>query len=270
MINRSRQGLPYFTYASLDTYLDLVHFTTTNKGGFSNNKYGGLNVSFAVGEDSALVAKNRDLIAKVFDLDPQKLLFGRQIHEQAIHVVKQDFFKRSPEERLQQLMAVDGLITDLKDVCLCVLSADCAGILLYDPHKAVIGAIHAGWQGTVKKIATNAIHIMCHKFGCQPKDIVAVIGPCISMDSYEVGDEVAARFAEIFGEDKAIIDRTYSRAHVDIAAANRQLLINSGLEPSNITLSGVCTYKSNDQFYSARKGDKGRFCSGIVISKSNG
>ncbi|NER85142.1 MAG: peptidoglycan editing factor PgeF [Leptolyngbya sp. SIO1D8] len=270
MINRSRQGLPYFTHASLDTYPDLVNFTTTNKGGFSNNEYGGLNVSFAVGEESMLVAKNRNLIAEVFDLDPQKLLFGRQIHEQAIRVIKQDFFKRSPEERLQRLMAVDGLITDLKDVCLCVLSADCAGILLYDPGKSVIGAIHAGWRGTVKKIATNAIHIMCHKFGCQPKDIVAVMGPCISMDSYEVGDEVASGFAEIFGEDTALIDRSYPKPHVDIAAANRQLLINSGLGPSNITLSEVCTYKSNDQFYSARRGDKGRFCSGIMLSNRNG
>ena len=96
------------------------------------------------------------------------------------------------------------------------------------------------------------------------------MGPCISMDAYEVGDEVAAGFAEIFGEDTAIIDRSYPKPHVDVAAANRQLLINSGLAPDNIILPDVCTFKNNDQFYSSRRGDKGRFCSGIMISNSNG
>ena len=266
MINCVRQGLPYFTYPLLNDYPDLVHFTTTRHGGFSVGAYGELNVSFAVGEESTLVAQNRHLIASVFGLESHKLLFGRQIHERTIRVIKPDFFERPPEERHQQLTAVDGLITNLKEVCLCILSADCAGILLFDPQESVIGAIHAGWRGTVKKIATSAIDIMQQNFDCQASNIVAAIAPCIGVDSYEVGDEVASEFVEIFGENETIINRTYAKAHVDVAAANRRLLIDSGLSPANIAVSGACTFENNDQFYSARKGDKGRFCSGIMMS----
>ena len=270
MINCTRQGLPYYTYPLLNKYAGLVHFTTTRHGGFSGEGYGKLNVSFAVGEESTLVAQNRKLIADVFNLDPHKLLFGRQIHERSIRVIEKGFFKMPPEERHQQLTAVDGLITNLKDVCLCVLSADCAGILLFDPNKAVIAAIHAGWRGTVKKIVPNAIDMMQQGFGCRAEDIVAVIGPCIGVGAYEVGDEVAAKFVEVFGEDKAVVNRDYAKAHVDIAAANRRLLLESGLVPANIMVSGVCTFENNNQFYSARQGDKGRFCSGILLSNSAG
>ncbi|MCG8323184.1 MAG: peptidoglycan editing factor PgeF [Cytophagales bacterium] len=265
MVKKTSQGLPYFTYPLLNNYPDLVHFTTTRHGGFSNGEYGGLNVSFAVGEDSTLVAQNRHLIADAFALDSHQLLFGRQIHESNIRVIRQDFFEKSPEERYEQLTAIDSLITNLKNVCLCILTADCAGILLYDPKQAVISVIHAGWRGTVKKIATNVINKMRQEFDCRPADILAVIGPCIGLESYEVGDEVAKKFVEVFGENHAIIDRTYSKPHVAVAAANHRLLMDSGLSPENIALSGVCTFRNNDRFYSARQGDKGRFCSGISM-----
>ena len=270
MVKKTRQGLPYFTYPLFNDYPDLVHFTTTRYGGFSGGEYGGLNVSFAVGEDSKLVAQNRQLIADAFALDSHQLLFGRQIHESNIRVIRQGFFERSPEERYEQLTAIDGLITNLKSVCLCVLTADCAGILLYDPKQAVIGAIHAGWRGTVKKIATKAVSIMHQEFGCQPADILATISPCIGPESYEVGEEVATEFVNIFGENRTIINRSYPKPHVAVAAANRQLLIDSGLSSENIALSGVCTFRNNDQFYSARQGDKGRFCSGVRMINSNG
>ena len=269
MVEKTRQGLPYFTYPLFNDYPELVHFTTTRYGGFSSGEYGGLNVSFAVGEDSTVVAQNRQLIADAFALDSHQLLFGRQIHGNSIRVIRRGFFERSPAERYEQLTAIDGLITNLKNVCLCVLTADCAGILLYDPKQSVIGAIHAGWRGTVRKIATSIIDIMHREFGCQPVDMLAIISPCIGLESYEVGEEVATEFINVFGENQDIINRCYPKPHVAVASANRQLLIDSGLSAKNIALSGVCTFRNNDQFYSARQGDKGRFCSGISISNGN-
>ena len=110
---------------------------------------------------------------------------------------------------------------------------------------------------------------MSQEFDSQPTDILAVISPCIGLESYEVGHEVVEKFVEVFGENETIINRTFPKPHVDVAAANRRLLINSGLSPANIAVSGACTFENNDQFYSARKGDKGRFCSGISMNNGN-
>ena len=111
----------------------------------------------------------------------------------------------------------------------------------------------------------NAINLMRQEFGCQPAEMLATICPCIGVASYEVGEAVAAEFVMVFGENQAIIHRNYPKAHVNISAANSQLLIDSGLLPAHITMSETCTFENNEQFYSARRGDKGRFCSGIML-----
>ncbi len=265
MINFHQGSLPYYTYASLTKFPNLVHFTTTRRGGHSQGDFGGLNVSFAVGEAPDVVAQNRDQVAAFFDIDPERFLFGQQIHESNISVINHEFFDQVPRQQQKQLAGVDGLVTNLKEVCLCVLSADCAGILLFDPEKEVIAAVHAGWRGTVKKIVVNAVNLMQREFGSQPAAILATICPCIGVTSYEVGEAVAAEFVTVFGENQAIIHRNYPRAHVNISAANNQLLIDSGLLPAHIAMSETCTFENNEQFYSARRGDKGRFCSGIMI-----
>ncbi|MDN5215354.1 peptidoglycan editing factor PgeF [Fulvivirgaceae bacterium BMA12] len=265
MINFHEGSLPYYTYTSLAKFKNLTHFTTTRHGGHSQGDFGGLNVSFEVGEAPDAVAQNRNQIAAFFDIDPERLLFGQQIHESNISVIGREFFDQTPRQQQKQLAGTDGLVTNLREVCLCVLSADCAGILLFDPEKGVVAAVHAGWRGTVKKIVVNAVDSMQREFGSEPAEILATICPCIGVTSYEVGEAVATEFVKVFGENGAIIDRNYPKVHVNISAANNQLLIESGLLPAHIAMSETCTFENNTQFYSARRGDKGRFCSGIMM-----
>ena len=182
------------------------------------------------------------------------------------HVVCEDFVIR------QTLEGVDGLMTDIPEVCVCVSTADCIPLLLYDENNQAVAAIHAGWRGTVQKIVENAIIRMGKAYGTEPSQLKAVIGPGISMDSFEVGDEVyesfrgtcfpleriAARYPAMLGGMKW---------HIDLWEANSWLMQECGVKNENISLSGICTYTNYDRFFSARRAgiNSGRILNGIML-----
>jgi len=148
-----------------------------------------------------------------------------------------------------------------------VSTADCIPLLLYDPRHHAVCAIHAGWRGTVARIAEKAASAMTETYGTQPSDLVAQIGPGISLDSFEVGQEVYDAFAAA-GFNMPTISKRYAKWHIDLPECNRQQLIASGLRADRITLSGICTYKACDTFFSARRLgiDSGRIFTGILIN----
>ena len=154
----------------------------------------------------------------------------------------------------------------LKDFCLCVSTADCVPVLLYDVSKDVIAAIHAGWRGTVGRIVEKTLEVMGSEYGTEGKDVIACIGPSISLESFEVGDEVYAAFAEA-GFEMSCIARKYEKWHLDLWEANRLQLLAHGVLPEHIEVAGICTYKNYEDFFSARRlGIKsGRILSGIMI-----
>lgn len=259
-------AFPHYTYPILSAHhQDIVHFTSGKSGGHSSAPYGRFNMSFTVGEDAEIVQKNRELICKTFNTPVDQLVFGRQEHLDRVLVIGEEFFDLSEEEQRDQLKATDGLITATPKTMVCILTADCGGILLFDPVNKVVGAVHAGWRGVHQKIILKAIQLMKHEFGTQPDQLKAVISPCIGVDNYEVGEEVAGYFEEIFPDSSDIIDYTYPKAHVDITMANQKIMLDAGMQIQNIEAAATCTFEHHDRFYSARRGDKGRFCSGIML-----
>ena len=158
----------------------------------------------------------------------------------------------------------------LKDFCLCVSTADCVPVLLYDKEKQVIAAVHAGWRGTVGRIVEKTIEVMRIQYGTEGKDLVACIGPSISLESFEVGDEVYAAFEEA-GFDMARIARRYEKWHLDLWEANRMQLLANGVLPEHIEVAGICTFQCYEDFFSARRlGIKsGRILSGIMLCHSS-
>jgi len=189
------------------------------------------------------------------------LVFPGQVHGNDITLLGDKNYSK------KALSESDALVTDKRGICLCTLSADCANILLYDHKKKAIGNAHAGWRGTVSNITGNMVKSMKRNFGTNAEDILAVIGPCIGMESYEVGKEVAAAFKQLFGKDENIVRKLNERFHVDIGKANQKLLTREGVAGNNIHLANTCTYTHKDMFFSARRAQRktGRFCSGIML-----
>ena len=138
--------------------------------------------------------------------------------------------------------------------------ADCVPVLLYDPGKKVCGMVHAGWMGTVTKIAAGTIQVMRNRFGTDPQDILAVIGPSIGQHHYEVGADVIARIRDAFGADASGLLQTLAgmqvdKAQLDLWAANRLVLEESGVR--QVEISGICTACHLEDWYSHR-GEAGR------------
>lgn len=151
----------------------------------------------------------------------------------------------------------DGLITDIPGLWISIRTADCLPILLADPVKRVVAAVHAGWRGTVAQIIRIAVEQMAREYGSRPEDLIAAIGPGISRCCFEVGQEVA----EHFSPTEIVHGKTNPK--VDLKAANRRQLIGAGVNSFRINISDECTMCSPG-FHSYR-GDRteGRLISGI-------
>lgn len=188
----------------------------------------------------------------------ENLALPRQVHSDTICWMKEP---GRPEN-------TDAVITDQPGLCVCVKTADCIPILLYDTRKHIVAAVHAGWRGTVARIVSKTIKQM------QPlssDDIHAIIGPGISLEQFEIGDEVYEAFrVEQFPMER-IAKRFLStdnikRWHIDLWEANRWLIEQQGI--TDIYIQRTCTRSSMD-FYSARREtiNTGRNYNGIYIKE---
>jgi YfiH family protein len=148
----------------------------------------------------------------------------------------------------------DGILTGQRGQGVVVQSADCVPLLLWASKPGAVAAVHAGWRGTLSRIATRAVSRLEEAYGASPEDIHAAIGPSIRVCCYEVGDEVIASFAES-GRDIERISRPgrQGRRHLDLVEENRAQLEESGVLAGHIYDSGLCTYCDNGRFYSFRR-----------------
>jgi YfiH family protein len=140
--------------------------------------------------------------------------------------------------------------------------------LLFDPINNVIAAVHAGWRGTVKKIVEIAVQKMVQKYKSSPENIVAAIGPSISADIYEVGNEVVEEVKKSIPNAELLLHKNSSgKYHVNLWEANRQVLLENGLQERNVEIFGECSFSQGSKYFSARKEgiDTGRMVSGIMI-----
>lgn len=197
---------------------------------------------------------------------PYPTLQPHQVHDDKIMVVERTDMTRD------DLEGIDALVTALPDYAIAVRTADCVPVLLYDPVCKVIAAIHSGWRGTVARISQKTIRLMTERFGTNPSDLVAVIGPSIGPNSFQVGKEVADKFsAAQFPMGQILTDRgpkvegtMQGGLHIDLWQANSWLLTEIGVKAENIQVAGICTYERNDLFFSARH--EGRKCGRIINS----
>lgn len=236
-------------YAS--SLLASPHAFTTRHGGVSRGIYATLNLSRSVGDDPENVTENYRRLSRALGLETDRFVFTRQVHGTCVRPCSaQDLI--SPDADVSY--EADGLMTDEKNVPLVVTTADCVPILLEDPVRGAVAAVHAGWRGTVGDIAGKAARRMVEAYGCRPEDIRAAIGPCISLCCFETGPEVAEAVHTLLGEHASefIVPRG-EKFMVDLKGINARRLEQAGVLPENIDISDLCTACRSRTFWSHRK-----------------
>lgn len=248
--------LSIFKFESFKKYQDIVHFVTT-KEGWSQ----GQSPRFT-GDEPSTYSSFRKELATACEWDVNNFVFPRQTHSNHVAIVTSDNLSNT-------ITDTDALITNEPGVFICVQTADCVPILLFDPEKKVVAAVHAGWRGTINKIAAATMREMTEAFGCDPAQILAGIGPSIHMHAYEVGPEVVMSVMENFTNTGALLkpSLTEGKAYFDLWEANKTVLIEAGLLEENIDVMGLCSFEHSDLFYSARRdgAETGRMVSGIRL-----
>ena len=152
-------------------------FSSTRQGGYSKGSYGEFNINRYCGDSVEAISSNRALLCQLLGIDDDRLLMPHQVHKTEIVSVDET-------SQESQLEGVDALMTNVRGLCIGVSTADCIPVLLYDKMHRAVSAIHAGWRGTVKRIAEKAVAQMTAVYGSRPADMIAQIGPGIHVESF--------------------------------------------------------------------------------------
>ncbi|MEI6141692.1 MAG: peptidoglycan editing factor PgeF [Mariniphaga sp.] len=266
MISHLKNNLTVLQFDNLSRFPVISHFSTTRIGGCSTDSYDSFNLGFNSGDIPKNVIANRNKLCDTLEIDPAQLVFPKQTHTGTVKVISSKFFDLDENRKKQFLIETDALITNLKNVCIAIKTADCVPLLVYDPVKQVIAAIHAGWRGTAQNIVQNTIHQMIASFGSNPSDLWAGIGPSISPEIYEVGQEVWSQFAPKFYQHTNPFKR--DKRLLNLWKANFHQLTAFGVPEKQIEVAQICTLSNPDLFFSARRdGAKtGRMATGIWLT----
>ena len=251
-------------------HTQVTAFSTTRNGGVSKGDYASMNCTPYTGDDLEAVQRNQQLLCTALHIEKDQLIIPYQTHSVNALVIDKEFLQQNAEKQIEQLQNIDALITQEKGVCLCVSTADCTPILLYDRKQQVIAAIHAGWRGSVNYIVRKTLEQMNRLYNTQGEDIFAAIGPCIGFDAFEVGDEVYDAFKQNDFPMEYISGwkpETH-KWHIDLQMANSVQLIDFGVPTEQIDICDICTFTHYEKFFSARRlGIKsGRILSGIFMN----
>lgn len=228
-------------------------FSTTRGEVDRRNAYSGVNLCDYVGDDALRVLDARLTLAMQLGVDLDDLVMPRQTHSCRVAVIDEGFRSMDIDKQEAALEGVDALVTTLRGVVIGVNTADCVPIALVDGQAGVIAVAHAGWRGTAGRIVKNVVEEMCRQ-GASADRIQVSMGPSICQDCFEVGDEVVQEFkkAAFLLDEIVIRNESTGKAHIDLRAANRAVLIAAGVLPENIILSQHCSRCNPDRFFSAR------------------
>jgi polyphenol oxidase len=216
---------------------------TSRYGGVSQGPYQSLNLGLHVGDSPEAVLENRHRAAAALGSSLGDMVFCNQSHDRNVHIVTAADRGRGTLRQDDAIAATDALATADPSVVLVVMVADCIPMVLFDPVAHVLACVHAGWRGTVARVSEAAVQAMT-TLGSDPGDIIAGIGPAISPDSYQVGDDVVEAAQACFGPGGTagvIRPDGTGKWLFDLPGANRLILRQAGLRDSNVHLAAVPT-----------------------------
>lgn len=253
MIRRMINGIVFYQFVSFTPYDEIIHAVFTRIGGTSHGAFESLNVGHFIGDDDKAVEANHRLIFQILGIQAQMVVTARQVHGAHVAIV-------STEQRGTIIPATDSLISREPGTMLLLRFADCVPLMLYDPLRHAFSLVHAGWRGLFAGVVPHTLFALQQAFGCNPRDIVAGIGPAIGPCCYEVGSDIVVRIKQTFGMNSNLLQpQPNSTIHFDLPGAVRRQLQEHGVE--HIENSGLCTSCHTDEFFShrAERGNTGRF-----------
>lgn len=252
-VNIKRSGdLVYITFPKLEAANGVRHIFSTRKGGVSGGVFGEMNLSFRNGDKRENVEENYRRLCSAVSIDVNHLVLSRQTHTNNVLIVdKKDL---GTGYSRPEFTDIDGLITGEPGVALVTQYADCTPLLFYDPVARVCANSHSGWRGTVQRIGEVTVKKMVNEFGCHPQNIIAAIGPCICKNCYEVDLPVYEEFEKTGFELNKIFTKKPDGNHflLDLSEANRQILLDAGIDDNNLDIADICTCENSDFLHSHR------------------
>lgn len=260
-------GVVYLTFPILEQF-GVKHGFSTRLGGVSEGMFSSMNLSFQRGDDRDKVEENYKRICNVLNMNHKNVVLSNQVHDTKIKLVtKEDAGKGMIKE--SDIIGIDGLITQEKDIPLVTFYADCVPLFFYDPVKEVIAAAHSGWRGTKEKIGKKMVETMEEEFGCKKEDVVVVIGPSICQDCYEVSEDVVLEFQEVFKEETSLFVKAKENGkyNLDLWKVNSMILKEAGILDEHMSLPNLCTCCNPELLFSHRasKGKRGNLAGFISL-----
>ena len=251
IVTKNKDTLEYLTAEGIT----VPHCFTTRFGGVSTGTQASLNLAHGRGDSMENVQTNIRILTDALGMDDKKLVLTYQTHSDVVRPVTEADANGLCHRDYPKC---DGLVTATPGVGLLVFTADCTPILLHDPVTGAVGAVHAGWRGTVQSIAARAVEAMCRNYGAKPADIRAAIGPNIGFCHFETDGDVPEAMRAAFGSAvEPFICTKGEKFHLDLKAINAMVLQSAGVE--QIEISDACTVCTPDRFWSHRvtRGERG-------------
>lgn len=268
MTLNSPDSVPYLTYNSLSEINFINHAFSTRLGGVSEGEFTSMNMAFNRGDNPENVTENYKRICKSAGFDFDSLTASAQDHNTFVRAVTSEN-KGVGIYKPRDLHSVDALITNEKGVTLVTYYADCTPLFFVDIKQKAIGLAHAGWRGTVGRIGGKVVKKMTELYGTNPADIIAAIGPAISVCCYEVDKPCADNFYALSDLDSSrfVFPKENGKYMIDLLETNRQILVAAGVKNENITVSDVCTNCNSELLWSHRatKGKRGTMSAFMCI-----
>lgn len=281
-----KEGLPCLQCSLFQQLPFVEHLFTTRLGGVSEGHLGSLNLSFARGDKPEAVTENYRRVAKALHCTLEDMVATKQTHTNHIRVVTKEDKGKGVTKSLDY-DDIDGLVTNVPGIALSAFTADCVPIIFADPFKKVIGIVHSGWRGTVNGISKVLINKMIELYGCNPRDILAAIGPSVCQECYEVSEDVATQFQALLTgaeEELEVIEQSgiyvknrspivkgkeAGKYQLDLWLCNCIILVQAGVLPQHIQITDVCTCHNPGILFSHRasQGKRGNMGAFIMLKK---
>jgi len=256
ILQQERKGeVEYLTFPAFSEVPFVNHLFTTRLGGASKGIFSSMNMSYTRGDEKEAVDENYRRIAQALNCNREDMVLSHQTHTTNIRkVTRQDCGKGITRERDYE--DVDGLITDIPGIVLVTFFADCVPLYFVDTRHQAIGLSHSGWKGTVNKMGAVTLREMEKAYGTHPEDVLVAIGPSICQSCYEVSEDVIEQFAGAF-PDPTIQERLFykkenGKYQLNLWESNRQILLETGVPNSQISVTDICTCCNPEYLFSHR------------------
>lgn len=265
IVEKMNHGVPYLASEGMEAAGGVVHGFSTRQGGVSEGMWASLNLGVSRGDNPDHVRENYRRFFAAIGAEEGKLVMSNQVHKDYVRVVTSADWKSDPYGTVTY--EADGLMTATPGVALVVFASDCIPVLLYDPVRRVIAAVHAGWRGTADGVVTRAVEKMEDVYGCNPADILAAIGPGICASCFETHEDVPNAMMAALGTPvlQHVQIKENGKFSVDLKGINVMRLEQAGVNPDHVEICGECPACLSEKYWSHRKTGNNRGSMAAVI-----